>query len=289
MKVGITGANGYVGSRIRKQLGSAGHETVGLLRRPSSQEDRQFTLGAPVSPKVIQDLDAIVHAAWDFAAVGRSTMSVNRDGSLPLIRSAASQGKRVILVSSMSSFEGCRSWYGRAKLDLERAVHDGGGACFRAGVVFGPAAGGIFRAIQSAVQEGTTVPIFGGGHQPLSVSWDRAVGDLTEHLVGTKDLPNRTILAAHPAPMTLRSLVEEIGVATGHDVRMVSVNWRVGWFALRLLELARRSTSFRSDSLMALTHPMPARQRALLEPSPVAFPPLQATLWHTNEELEPEE
>src|SRR6516225_8513316 len=113
--IGVTGASGYVGSRILSHLRANGAEAVALVRSPATDDDhaRRYALGEPLAAETLADVELVVHAAYDIAE----------------------RGGRVILVSSLAAFEGVRTDYGRAKLELERAVLERGGIALRAGVV----------------------------------------------------------------------------------------------------------------------------------------------------------
>ena len=279
MKVGVTGANGFVGSRIARALEDCGHEVVRLIRRPVSAGDREYELGKPVLSSTLMDIDVVVHAAWDFSVVEKKITTVNYGGSQPLLETASNLGIRIILVSTLSAFEGCRSDYGRAKFRLEQLVTECGGASFRAGVIFGEGAGGIFGSLLNTIRKESPIPIFSGGHQPLSVSWDKSIGKLVELLVREPNFSDKPILAAHKTEVTLRSLIEDIATAEGIQPRVIPVNWRLGWVGLRGLEALRFSPPFRSDSLLALVNPIPEFQRLALATPPFEFPPLTPDLW----------
>jgi nucleoside-diphosphate-sugar epimerase len=282
MKIGVTGANGFVGSSIVQTLELHGHEVVRLIRRAECEGDRLYALGEPVAKSMIMDLDAVVHAAWDFSVVGKSILRTNCYGSMPLLEAASSLGVRVILVSTMSAFEGCTSVYGKAKLELERLVFDCEGASFRAGVIFGKDSGGIFGSLLGAIRQGAVVPVFDGGRQQLSVSWDKSIGKLVESLVRLPILDSKPILAAHEKEVTFRSLITDLANSEAVKLRLCPINWRLGWVGLRSLEALRLRPPFRSDSLLALVNPMPQSQRSALAASPVEFPMLTHGLWKTD-------
>jgi uncharacterized protein len=61
MKVGITGATGFIGSHVVTHSQKRGHETVGFSRRPGAG-GRLFRLD---SPPDLKDLDAIVNLAGE--------------------------------------------------------------------------------------------------------------------------------------------------------------------------------------------------------------------------------
>ena len=67
MKIGITGAGGFIGSRIVKQAGAQGHTIVGFTRNPSREipgckETRKFSPGEKME---ISGCEAIIHLAGE--------------------------------------------------------------------------------------------------------------------------------------------------------------------------------------------------------------------------------
>ena len=123
--VGITGASGYVGSRIAAALGHAGYRVVPLVRAPrANSDDRRYSLERPLDHDLLDGLDVLVHCAWDMRAVSPDDVRrVNIEGSKRLVDAADRAGiRRMIFISTMSAFAGCRSHYGQAKLETEEAV-----------------------------------------------------------------------------------------------------------------------------------------------------------------------
>src|SRR4051794_2495647 len=113
---GITGARGFIGSELTRHLRSLGHRVVPLSRTKPDGEDHYlpFDLGETPSAESLRELDVLVHGAYDFrcrdAAEHRKK---NIDGSIALFRQAKAAGvPRLVFLSSLSAFPGCRSAYG---------------------------------------------------------------------------------------------------------------------------------------------------------------------------------
>jgi uncharacterized protein (TIGR01777 family) len=66
MKIGITGASGFIGTHVAKRARDQGHETVAFSRNPKSlegfAETRRFSLD---SPPDLAGLDAVIHLAGE--------------------------------------------------------------------------------------------------------------------------------------------------------------------------------------------------------------------------------
>lgn len=105
MRVGITGATGFVGARLLSRLEGAGHELLSFTlerERPPGLHTRtaHLDLTAPISTTDLTGLDAVVHLAafippsYTDAAHARTCMEVNALGTLALARACAAAGVR---------------------------------------------------------------------------------------------------------------------------------------------------------------------------------------------------
>lgn len=278
--IGVTGANGYVGSRILAHLRASGAEAVALERHPraADRDARPYALGEPLAAETLAGLDVVVHAAYDLSPRGERVRLVNCDGSLPLIEGMAARGGRVVLVSSLAAFEGVRSDYGRAKLELERAVLARGGFALRAGVVFGLRAGGLFGSLVASVASQALVPMFGGS-QRLFVTHDESLCALVAVLANGELAPEGSVFAAHEVPTSLRAIAGEIAAADGRRIVALPLPAPLVYAALRCAERLRVRLGFRSDSVRSLMNPIPLDQVAVLARGPVYFPALAPELW----------
>jgi nucleoside-diphosphate-sugar epimerase len=285
--IAVTGANGYVGGRIISHLRGAGEEAVALVRRPhagdlssgSGRPARRYALGEPLEPSVLDGIETVVHAAWDLSRRGAEIRAVNVSGSLELLDELAARGGRAVLISSLAAFAGARSLYGQAKLELERAVLERGGVVIRPGLVFGVDAGGLFGAMVAAISRHPLAPLLGGGWQRLFVTHDDHLCELVAAITGGRFGPERSVFAAHELPTTLRAIAVQVAQAHGRRLTVIPLPQRLAYLGLRSAEIAGLSLSFRSDSLLSLTNPIPLDLIAALERSPIEFPPLTPELW----------
>jgi nucleoside-diphosphate-sugar epimerase len=284
--IAVTGANGYVCGRILAHLRAAGVEVIALVRSPQGdtrssaiQPARRYALGQPLEPSLLDGVETVVHAAWDLSARGDDVRAVNACGSLAMLDDLDARGGRAVLISSLAAFEGARSRYGQAKLELERAVLERGGAVLRAGLVFGVDAGGLFGAMAAAIERHRFVPLIGGGSQRLFVTHDQQLCELVAAIIGGRLEPDRPAFAAHELPTTLRAIAVQVAQAHGRRLTVIPLPRRLAYLGLRSAEIAGLSLSFRSDSLLSLANPISLDRIAALERSPVAFPSLTPELW----------
>jgi len=129
MKAFVTGATGFVGREIVRQLREAGHSVRILARRPYSPQVRQVIecWGAEVHPGDVLEaaslrgapagMEAVVHLVGIIAEVGRSTFEhVHTDGTRNLIAAAQQAGvQRFVHMSALGTRPDAASRYHQSK------------------------------------------------------------------------------------------------------------------------------------------------------------------------------
>ena len=191
----------------------------------------------------------------------------------------AQRGGTVVLISTLAAFDGARSRYGSAKLDLEHAVLSRGGVAIRPGLVFGARARGMFGSLVAALSRGAPVPLIGGGAQRLFVTHDAGLCRLVAEIARSRAEPPGALFAAHEVPTSLRAIAAQIAGASERRLRAITVPAPPAMLALRCAEAVGVQLPFRSDSLRSLLNPAPLDQVSALARSPVQFPALSPALW----------
>lgn len=186
MRILLTGANGFVGSHLRRRLSEAGHRVVAASRKPPSatdvgewvvlDEDGDFAAA-------LEGCEALIHAAGATPANSGAVPS-NYEGSLRYSCRLAeavpgSAVRTVIHLSSVAALGGVRALaassiddrlpaapatdYGRSKREAELAF-DGAAAPgrlvanLRLPLVFGPGAQGSWAALSRLAASGLPLP-----------------------------------------------------------------------------------------------------------------------------------
>ncbi len=256
LTIGITGANGYVGSRLGAALADAGHEVVGFVRRPGPGE-RAFTLGDTVDPELLADIDVLIHCAWDMRAnTAKSVRRINIAGSAWLLDAARQAGvPRCVFISSMSAWPGCHSLYGQAKLEVEQRVQQLGGISVRPGLIYGARPGGMVGALLGLAQRLPVLPMVGTGRFTLHTCHE---DDLAELLLVICMADNRrlapVITAAADEGLAFRDIVTRLA---GRPLTFVPVPWRLAWLGIKTLESLGMRPRMKSDSLIGLVYSDP--------------------------------
>ena len=275
----ITGTTGYLGSRLRDHMVASGWRVIGLNRRAASRPPdglvASFRLGGDAPREALRNLDVLIHAAYDFEPrTGAEIRRVNVEGSIRLLREAAAAGvRRLVFISTLSAFPGCRSLYGQAKLRVEEECLALKGVVVRPGLIFGRQSGGMIGNLQRTVTRARFVPIIGRGRQRLFLSHEDDLCRLIRLLAeDDRDYP-QPIAAASPDPMTFREVLLRLASTSGRSVICVPVPWSLMWLGLRLLEMLGLKPAFRSDSVVSLQNPSPAPDFSMLTRTGVTFRP----------------
>lgn len=108
MKVGVTGAAGFIGRHVLRALAERGHDAVALVHQtpaPPTFESRAFDVSGDLSA-ALEGLDAVVHGAayvprsYRDPAEAQRCLDVNAIGTLNVLRAcAASKTKKVVVLS----------------------------------------------------------------------------------------------------------------------------------------------------------------------------------------------
>lgn len=261
MRIAITGASGYVGTCISRGFRAHGHEVLALTRRPCDSPWVSYTLGNDPSLLPWDNVDVLVHAAYDFTPrTWQEILAGNVTPSVKLLK-AARQAKvgRLIFISSMSSFDGCRSNYGKAKLMIEREALDLGAVVIRPGLVWGESSGGVMGTLEKLVAKLPVVPFLIGGAKLRQFLIHEA--DLSEAIVAiAESLPSESGTlhsVTHPDPVSLLAILKSIAKRSHRSRLYVPVPWQLVMAGLKFIEMFGLSSPFRSDSLVGLVHGNP--------------------------------
>ncbi len=272
----VTGANGYVGSRISRYFASRGWTVFEFTRRAGAQPGCvhvPFHLDSSIDPAVFceNEIRVLIHCAYDFRPVSWDEIhKVNVAGSTALLQAAHKAGvDKIILLSSISAFDGCSSLYGRAKLAIEKIATDIGAYVIRSGLVYGSQpSGGMFGSLQKIASKFPVIPLIGRGKYMQYLIHEEDLCELIFRISQQQiNFPRVPAVAASPHGWQLQEILELLAATQHRRFKFVPLPWRVIWLGLKLSELCRITVPLRSDSVISLV-----RQ----DPSPDFSPAMQA-------------
>lgn len=236
---------------------------VGLVRHPQSAEELAWSLesqGGLAQSLQGRRVTCLIHAAWDMRGT-REAREINEDGAATLFRGARDAGvRRIVFISTLSAFSGCRSLYGQSKLAAESLLHQIPGAVvFRLGLVFGASPGGMFGALQQQIRKSSVIPLIGRGLQPQYLLHEQTLAEAARGAIAGRFDPGlgKPITLAHPRGWPFRDLVKKIAASESRRVRLVPIPWQLLFTAARASEALGIRLPFRSDSIVSFVYQDP--------------------------------
>jgi nucleoside-diphosphate-sugar epimerase len=258
----ITGSNGYVGGRVKNYFATRGWDIFELTRQPKANtRAAQFQLGDEISPELLSGINSLVHCAYDFKPLRwNEIVAVNVEGSRKILEAArAAAIRKIICISSISAFDGCKQLYGKAKFEIEKIALANGALVIRPGLVWGNPAGAMFGRLAEQVQKKSVIPMIGDGSQiQFLVHNEDLCAFIEKYASGAIEKPSQILTAANPQPWPFKKLLLEIARAQNKNPKFVPVPWRLIWLALKSAENCGMRLDFRSDSLVGLINQNPS-------------------------------
>ena len=228
MQVLVTGASGFVGSRLCPELEKAGHDVLAMTRNP----DRYRGVGQPVRGDV-HDPDSIAAALRGCDAAYYLVHSLDdpdfeeRDAAAArtFATAAADAGvARIVYLGGLGDESDDLSAHLRSRREVERLLGETGVpvTALRAGIIIGH--GGISWEITRQLVE----------HLPAMITprWVRtrtqpiAVGDVVRYLVGVLDVPEaagRALDVGGPDVLKYLEMLRRVATIEGRKMLVIPV------------------------------------------------------------------
>jgi nucleoside-diphosphate-sugar epimerase len=281
--VAITGASGYIGSYLSDTFAEQGWDVRELVR-PTSRTRRKsrrsfspalpgagssvsqipFELAGDLTPGALRGTDVLVHCAYDFRPLGKKSEAVNVVGSRRLFQLAKKDGvEKLIFISSMAAFEGCRSMYGQNKLKIEAEVARHGGLTIRPSTVYGDPPGGLLGSIDKLVATLPIVPVVGGLYHGIYVVRIEDLSDLVVRCARADPPITGVVSAAAPKPLRFARVIDILARRHNRTPRLVPVPGAAVRLPLKILETMGFHTPLRSDSIVSFLNQNPSPDLSL--------------------------
>lgn len=257
LNIAITGANGYIGSYFKNFLADKGHAIYTLGR--AQVESAQFIYFDLAKPNISADLahiDVLIHCAYDFSLTDFAKIhAVNIEGSIALFKQAHAAGvKKIINISSISSFVDAISNYGRAKYAIELAARQFDVITVRPGLVFNKNLGGIMGAINKVIKKFPAAPLIGKGDQIFFPCHLDDLAQLIEHLIQHDVNPSTPITGASENIITFKEMVKTMAALNQKKIMLVPLPFNLLFAGLKCAEILKINLGLRSDSLKYMKH-----------------------------------
>ncbi len=257
MRVGVTGANGFVGRAVLAALTRGGHHPVALLRRADGAVDGVEAaavgdladVAAPLPP--LPPLDAVIHlAALAAAPAGRSdaalaacrAVNVGGTARAVAIAGAAGAGQFVYLSSVKAIAERSAAGvalavdavpvpedaYGTSKLEAEGVTRQHCGAAgmdwtiIRPPMVYGHGGGGNFALLARLARAPLPLPL-GAIHNRRSILHVDVLADALVAAIGAPAAAGATWHVADAAAWSTPDLVTALAAVQGRRAWLVPV------------------------------------------------------------------
>jgi nucleoside-diphosphate-sugar epimerase len=219
--------------------------------------ERRYDLVGPIDPGLLASVDVLVHTAYDFSLTNRKAIwRVNVQGTRRLLAAAQDAGvRRILVLSTMSAYEGTQQLYGQAKLAIEAATAAVGGCSIRPGLVYGNQPGGMAGALRK-ITKLPLIPLIAADarqYPVLEADLMTAVAVFAE----AEDIPAGPIGVAQSSPVQFRDLLLALAAQEGRHCRFIPFPWQLVYAALRVGEFFRLRMPFRADSLLGLVRSAP--------------------------------
>jgi UDP-glucose 4-epimerase len=299
-RVLVTGASGFVGAALCRELLARGHAVDAVVRRntggslPGLRYVFVEDIAEGIDRRTLENADVIVHLAAMAHRAGADESQirqVNVAGAALLAKQAADNVRRFVFLSSAKvhgedSGDGAftesdplrpEDAYGRSKRDAEQALADIAAASgmelvvIRPPLVYGPRVRANFLRLLEWVDSARPLP-FGAVHNRRSLIY---IGNLVDAIIGCATHPGASgpFLVSDAEILSTAEMISHIGRALGLPRRLVSVPVPVLRLAGRLTgrgEDVRRLTgnfvvdASRAAKVLGWRPPFPA-ERGLVE------------------------
>lgn len=225
MKVFLTGATGFVGGHLLRDLVARGHECACLVRRAGRlAAPAREVLGDATRPEGLAEAmagsEALIHLVGiirEFPERGVTFERLHVEATRNVLE-AARQAKvaRYLHMSAGGAREGASTPYHRTKWAAEELVHVSGlsWTVFRPSIVFGPG-DGFVSLLARLIRRSPVVPVIGDGRYALRPVAVKTVAAGFAAALERPETAGRTFEVGGPDRLTYNRVLDLIAQALG--------------------------------------------------------------------------
>ncbi len=267
MKILITGAAGFLGSKVVELALARGHEPRAFVRRSEDASSLSLSsalifIGDMTDPAsmlpAVAGVEGIIHCA---ATTSQSapdwelSRKTNVQGTADLIRAAERTGKpRWIQISSMSAHEGSTSVYGRTKFEADQIVRASllPWTILQPSIIYGPGEKGLVGKTVKIMRKLPVLPVVGSGRELLRPVY---VADVAKATLDCLDHPatlGKSYMIGGAAEMTFDEFMAKLAKAIGVRRPMIHLPISLTLIAARILSLLMRNPPLTPDNVLGV-------------------------------------
>lgn len=274
----VTGANGYIGSRLVERALAQGRSVTVLGRSPGPAGTRHlpWRLGEPFPAGLLSgpsDEAALVHLAHDWSAAGGADPNIA--GTILLFEGATRAGfGRRVFVSSQSARAGALNRYGRTKWAIEQAIGDA--VSLRVGLVYGGPRRAMYGLLCRITALGPVLPMVDPHRAVQPIHRDEVVQGILAAADGAFAGP---MGLAGPVPVPFGSVLRTLAQSlSGRRLRILPVPLRLALLACDLTRIVPLLPTVDRERVLGLAGTEPLETSADLARLGVAVRPMAGRL-----------
>lgn len=281
--VALTGATGFIGQYLLRELPKRGYRLRVLLRRPSDVplDCASAVVGDLARPQnmaaALADVDAVIHSAGlAHAMSGRPEDDYrvfNTEATIGLARAARRAGvRRFLFLSSIRAQSGPTSdrvlteeleprptdAYGRSKLAAEQGLVEVGldWVALRLVLVYGPGVKGNMAQLKQLARAPFPLPLGSLTAQRSLLALDNLVEAIVS-VLGAAEPLRRPFIVADPSPITIPEMLAAMRHGLGRRAGLLPVP---AWLLETALRLGGRPEDYQRLAGSLVAHPAALRQ-----------------------------
>jgi len=247
--IALTGASGFIGRHLLRELPRRGYRVRVLVRRPTAlpPEAASAVIGDLAAPRNLADalrgVDAVIHSAGLAHAMSGHPeddyRTINTEATIALARAAERAGaRRFVFLSSIRAQTGPvaegvlteadpprpTDAYGRSKLAAEEGLAGLGldWVALRPALVYGPGVKGNMAALVRLARRPLPLP-FGAFRAPRSLIGLDNLAEAVDLVLRTPGPLRRPLIVADPEPVTAAEMVAALRSGWGRPPGLVPV------------------------------------------------------------------